>query len=188
MTAFGYFQLLVDVAFCFLILLLLVGRSWRRGSGASTDQEAYREMISTLSALIREMKEGAAEMERRLETRRAEIEQAVAAADVRLEHLEAAMVKAGPAAVQAAASIVIPPARASAPATTVKPTQVQPAPEVAPAGAGEMPDMDDDERREKYRQALDLARKGWSVLEIARHTRLPRGEIELLVRTKGQAG
>jgi hypothetical protein len=51
-----------------------------------------------------------------------------------------------------------------------------------------MPDMDDDERREKYRQALDLARKGWSVLEIARHTRLPRGEIELLVRTKGQAG
>ena len=80
MGAFGYFQLLVDVAFCFLILLLLVGRSWRRGTGASADQETYREMISTLSALIREMKEGAAEMDRQLESRHAEVAQAVASA------------------------------------------------------------------------------------------------------------
>jgi len=46
--------------------------------------------------------------------------------------------------------------------------------------------MDDDERRDRYRQALDFARKGWSVVEIAKHTRLPRGEVELLIRTKGQ--
>ncbi len=45
---------------------------------------------------------------------------------------------------------------------------------------------DDDARREKYRQVLDFAQKGWNSLDIARFTELPRGEVELLMRTKGK--
>ncbi|MEK7475461.1 MAG: hypothetical protein AAB152_07465 [Candidatus Coatesbacteria bacterium] len=184
MGAFGYFQLLVDVAFCFLILLLLVGRSWRRGTGASADQETYREMISTLSALIREMKEGAAEMDRQLESRHAEVAQAVASADIRLQQLEAAMLKAAPLDAGGPAAVRIPADDASHRA--VRPGGSRPGPQPAPPPpADESGEMDDDERREKYRQALDFARKGWDVGEIVRHTRLPRGEVELLVRTKG---
>jgi hypothetical protein len=180
MGAFDYFQLLVDVLFCFLILLLLVGRSWRRGTGASADQETYREMISTLSALIREMKEGAAEMDRQLESRHAEVAQAVAAADVRLQQLEAAMLKAAPLEAGAPS-----PSRPAAPPEGPAARREGARAGALPAPATEVGEMDDDERREKYRQALDFARKGWDVAEIARHTRLPRGEVELLIRTKG---
>jgi TolA-binding protein len=160
-------------------------------------------MISTLSALIREMKEGATEMDQRLEARRAEVEQAVAAADVRLQQIEAALLKSGPVSPTASPGTAVPKtgakgaSRRSASAlpksAAIKGDEearaaAAPAPSGAPAptaATDEGPDMDDDERREKYRQALDFARKGWSVAEIARHTRLPRGEIELLLRTKG---
>lgn len=196
MGAFGWFQLLVDVAFCFLIMLLLVGRSWRRGGAGSADQEAYREMISTLSALIREMKDGAAEMDKRLEARRAEMEETLAVADARVRQIEAALVKAGPAASEpvpaGSATPRTPQAAAGAAAApAARRPGADPAPSAAPsssrrrADSEPVADMDDDERREKYRQALDFARKGWDAAEIARHTKLPRGEVELLIRTKG---
>jgi hypothetical protein len=183
MSALGFVQLLVDVAFLFMILLLFVGRVWKRGKAANEEHESYREMISSLTMLIREMKETAADLEERGARKQLELQRAVGAADERLEALHAA--------VSAPLPVGIPPAAAG---RTAEP----PAAPVSAAGSGaaavpppirrggtEPAADDEDERREKYRMALDFARKGWNILEIARHTRLPRGEVELLIKTRG---
>jgi hypothetical protein len=181
MGALGFVQLIVDVLFLFLLMVLLVGRVWRRGAAANEEHASYREMIASLTALIREMKETAAELEEISARKQLELQRAVGAADDRLELLRAA-VSAPPAALEPP-----PPgggrraAEPGAPAPAARATGPQ-------RGAEPLPD-DEDERREKYRVALDFARKGWSTLEIARHTQLPRGEIELLIKTRGgQAG
>jgi len=180
MSPLGFVQLLVDIVFLFLIMLLFVGRVWKRGKAGGEEQESYREMISSLTMLIREMKETAAEMEERGARRQLELQRAVGAADDRLEALSAA-VTAAPVGRDPSASVAAP-VRSSSPLPA-------PAPAGAPAEArprGTDPAAgDEDERREKYRMALDFARKGWNTLEIARHTQLPRGEVELLIKTRG---
>src|SRR5678809_401916 len=63
MGALGFVQLVVDVLFLFLLMVLMVGRVWKRGAAATEEHASYREMIASLTALIREMKETAAELE-----------------------------------------------------------------------------------------------------------------------------
>lgn len=179
MTALGFVQLLIDLVFLFLILLLFVGRVWKRGKAGGEEQESYREMISSLTMLIREMKETAAEVEERGARRQLELQRAVGAADDRLEALKAA-VNAAPdrhEPVAAGSAPVRPPAP---PAAGLSGVSGEPRPRGTDPAPG-----DEDERREKYRMALDFARKGWNVLEIARHTQLPRGEVELLIKARG---
>ena len=187
MSVLGFAQLALDLVFCVLILLLLVARSWRRGSPA--EAESYREMTTTLAVLIREMKETAAELDGRLTERRAEVQRALAAADDRLALLRAAAsgeLPGGPSAAMVSGPRPLP--------TPAFPPVTRPGPAMEPVpAAAERPGdgrdvaMSEDDRREKYRQALDFARKGWSILEIARFTHLPSGEVELLVKTKGKA-
>jgi hypothetical protein len=176
--------LLVDVALVFMILLLFVGRGWKRGQGAREEQESYREMLSSLTVLIREMKETAADLEERAERKQVELQRAVAAADERLAALEAA----------ASTPLPVTPVRGGAPARPAQgpavTTELATSASALPPAAVRKPSpdggsMDEDERREKYRIALDFARKGWNALEIARHTQLPRGEVELLIKTRG---
>ena len=177
MGALGFVQLVVDVLFLFLLMVLMVGRVWKRGAAATEEHASYREMISSLTALIREMKETAAELEELSARKQLELQRAVGAADDRLDQLRASVAAAPvgePGATRPAAGRAEAPPRAGAERTGL------------PRPAGHEPQADDeDERREKYRVALDFARKGWSALEIARHTQLPRGEVELLIKTRG---
>jgi hypothetical protein len=50
--------------------------------------------------------------------------------------------------------------------------------------------LEDDERdrSEKYRQVLEFAEKGWTAIDIARFLQVPRGEVDLLMRTKIRGG
>jgi hypothetical protein len=178
--AFDLFQLLVDLAFLFLILLLLVGRSWRKGNAATEERKAYAEMVSGLSSLIREMKETSATLEERITEKQVEIRQSIAAAEDQIQRLREAA---------AGVSAVPPPAAPPAPRAASRAEEhhggrrTAPAPRPAEPKAGE-----EEDRRELYRQAVDYAAKGWSADEIARVTRLPRGEIELVIRTRGRSG
>ena len=239
MTAFDWFQIVADLGFLFLILLLLVSRAWKRGAGNEADQESYREMIETLSALIREMKEASRNLEERIAEKQGEVTGAITAADSRIERLkdllaemEGVVSSRGP---DSESPQKVPLANreettakrvpdigmrirdtehpGSRLDTAVEEVSEKPARKgrrrsmdarsegdrgSAPAepggvgdhasAAGATPDEpeDEDERREKYRQALDFARKGWDILDIARFTGLPRGEVDLLVRTKGK--
>jgi hypothetical protein len=274
MTAFNWFQILADLFFLFLILLLLASRVWKRGAGNETDHESYREMIATLSDLIREMKEVSQGLEDRIAEKQAEVTGAVAAADARIERLKDLLSETQPpvsiairdqrvpesdspassdgslfraldierrirgddhpiemphqAVVESFAETPAKPVRtgkrrastgdhgsAAASAThggiadstgaahgepvasmasivseadaagPARQASASPTP-VAMLADGEARGEDEDERREKYRQALDYARKGWEVLDIAKFTGLHRGEVDLLVRTKGK--
>jgi len=279
MTAFDWFQILADLFFLFLILLLLASRAWKRGAGNEAEHESYREMIATLSDLIREMKEASQGLEERIAEKQAEVTGAVAAADARIERLKDLLSETGkPGPTQTSVSpqtVTLANRNSPGPTTTSGATQTLAAtgtlpvanrnsPEPVPpafAPPSRVPDLerrirsdehlgdlpyqaaaepvaeaplkpvkagkrrastdhgsatafaapdepgasearhaqpgrpsvamvapgeDEDERREKYRQALDYARKGWDVLDIARFTGLPRGEVDLLVRTKGK--
>ena len=174
--AFTFIQLLVDVFLVAGLLLVLLGRGWRRGAATSDpDPAASREFITSLTELIREMKETAAGLEDRLDGRRGEVERAIALADDRLAKLEAAGMRAGPAVMPATARTSVVPSRpVAAPAATIEP------------GADAADGLDDDARADRYRQVVDFARKGWDAAEIARHTRLPRGEVDLLLKTRGR--
>ncbi len=182
MTLLAWVQLFVDVLFLFLILVLLLARGWRRGpSGVpgSEEQESYRGMVATLSEMIRTMKETTAEMQERLSEKQAEIQHTVTAAEDRLarlkEELKAAEVRPR-RSVQTASSGPAEPAVGIAPAES---------PEQGPASQDGKTNKEE-ERRAKYRQALEFMEKGWSALDIARFTQLPRGEVEFLMRTKGK--
>lgn len=168
MSGFAAVQLLVDVVLLFLILVLLAGRPWRRGRGAPEgEQEAYRDMVTTLSQLIAQMKDELGVLQDRLDAKQAEVRGLLAAVDERLERLRAAP----------AVPVAPPSAPIAPPIATTAP--------VRPAD----PEPDDaEDRRERYRQALEFSEKGWNALDIARATRLPRGEVELLIRTKGRKG
>ncbi len=204
MSAFDLFQLLIDLAFVGLLLLLILGRGWRRGpAGAESaaEQETYREMISTLTMLIKEMKQAGAEMQEQLGAKQVEVSRAIAAADERLRHLEGA--------VNAPLELVAPPrasatqaARTPSPAPIVREVveeaRMVPSVAAAPPASPEVPrpasspepavertlDDDDRDRAEKYRQVMEFAEKGWSSLDIARFLQVPRGEVDLLMRTK----
>lgn len=202
MSAFDYFQLLVNLVFLFLILVMLIGRGWKRGAIDRGEQESYREMVSTLSALIQEMKDTSAEMQDRLGEKQLEIQRAMAAAEERIERLNTLVSAAStpapqpaePAPVQLAKSV-----QASFEPSPGRPEPRSPVPQQAAPHAGEAAndreaepltpaarsEEDGGKRKDKYRQALDLAQKGWGALDIARVTQLPRGEVELLMRTRG---
>ncbi len=177
MTTFGAAQLLVDVLLLFLILVMLAGRAWRRGRGDSqaSEHEAYRDMSATLAQLIREMKGEIAVSQDRLTEKQLELQRAIGAADERLAALQSAA--AAPLAVPRIAGVVEAPAAAPA---RQRATPAVPAPLDEPEPG--------EERRERYRQALEFSEKGWSALDIARVTKLPRGEVDLLIRTKGRRG
>lgn len=182
MTLLGWVQLLIDVLFLFLILVLLLARGWRRGpSGVpgSEEQESYRGMVATLSEMIRAMKETTADMQERLSEKQAEIQHTVAAAEDRLTRLKEEL-KAAEARprrpVQSPSS-----APAEAPPGAAPAESPDPGPEPQEGKANK-----EEERRAKYRQALEFMEKGWSALDIARFTQLPRGEVEFLMRTKGK--
>ena len=168
--AFTFIQLLIDVVLVAGLLLVLLGRGWRRGKPDPAGSAESREFLESLNLLIREMKETADGLERQLDAKRSELDRAIALAEDRLEKLEGAGMRAGPAA----------------PATTSRtvPTRRPAAPEPAPESASE--DIDDDARADRYRQVVDFARKGWDAAEIAKHTRLPRGEVDLLLKTRGR--
>lgn len=193
MSAFDYFQLVVDIVFLFLILVLLVGRGWRRGAVAE-EQESYREMVSRLSSLIGEMKETSADLQDRLGQKQVEVQHSIGLCDDRIRRVKDLTASLPPAGAGSAAPRLAPAMPAAAapeggPRPPLAPPRgpvaaretAEPAPVPAPRG-----EHDDEERREKYRQALDFAQKGWSALDIARFTQLPRGEVELLMRTKGK--
>jgi len=219
-------QVIFDVALLFLILLLFLGRGWRRGgagTAATEDMEAYREMVSTLTVLIREMKQSAAELQERLDLKGVELGRAIAAADERLKRLESlpevSLDRMAPPAARsapvepamglagriAAAGLPIRAPRlapaAEVPAPAAVPAEVEtdaePVLEALPADSGIRPaipppdsgverTLEDDERdrAEKYRQVLEFAEKGWSSIDIARFLQVPRGEVDLLMRTK----
>ena len=180
MSAFELFQLVVDLAFLFLLLLLLVGRSWRKGPAAVEEQRAYAEMVSGLSTLIREMKETSATLEERITEKQVELRQSIAAAEEQVQRMK-----------EASAGLSLP---AAAPAVTVpRPPGHEDESRggrraAVPAGRAPAPADDEEDRRTRYRQAVDYAAKGWSAAEIARVTRLPRGEVDLLIRTRGRSG
>ncbi len=180
--AFTFIQLLIDVILVAGLLLVLLGRGWRRAApSADADPAASREFIASLSGLIREMKETAAGLEERLEAKIGQVERATALADDRLAKLEAAGMRAGPPSSGATAPAV----RTSAvPSRAVAPSS--PGAVAEPVDGTDAGDLDDDTRADRYRQVVDFARKGWDAAEIARHTRLPRGEVDLLLKTRGR--
>ncbi len=178
MSAFDYFQLLVNLVFLFLILLLLVGRGWRGSAAGSDEQESYREMMSTLSVLIKEMKETSADLQERLSEKQLEVQRAIAASDERIEKLKEMTEKA---------PLTPPPS----PFTPLPPEggegRVRGENEASPQPTSVAGNADSSEaRQEKYRQVLDFSQKGFSALDIAKLIKLPRGEVELLIRTKGK--
>jgi hypothetical protein len=182
MSAFELFQLLVDLAFLFLILLLLVGRSWRKGPAAAEERQAYAEMVSGLSTLIREMKETSATLEERITEKQVELRQSIAAAEEQVQRLK-----------ETSAGLSMPTAVPGVPAPRAPVREEESRGgrrAAAPAAYTAAPALEDDEedRRARYRQAVDYAAKGWSAAEISRVTRLPRGEIDLLIRTRGRSG
>jgi len=192
-TTFEFFQIVIDIAFLFLILLLIAGRVWRKGSAGNQnqnqEQESYREMISTLSVLIKEMKETSADLQERIGEKQVEVASTLAAIEERMEKLKSAV-----------------PPEAKPPRTSPEPARrmVRDIPPAAgaereAAGGGRRPAPgrelgmteeerkraeEDSERKEKYKQIMELAEKGWTALDIARFTQVPRGEVELLMRTK----
>lgn len=174
--AFTFIQLLVDVILVAGLLLVLLGRGWRPRAREAGDPAESREFLETLQALIREMQETADRLERRLDAKRGEVEGAIALADDRLEKLEGAGMRAGPAPVAAARPAIASPA----------PRRAAPVAESEPGDAPDRDDLDDDARADRYRQVVDFARKGWDAAEIAKHTRLPRGEVDLLLKTRGR--
>ena len=225
MSALAMVQLMVDVAFVFVLLLLLLGRGWRRGtagSGSSEDMEAYREMVSTLTVLIKEMKQSAADMQEKLDSRQVEISRAVAAADERLRALGsppdiqldrmAPSPRSGAGLAERIASSspsaefriqqstadsepVPAPASGAGPVIPADPAAVQDgaagwtASSTASLPEGPLQgertlEEEERERAEKYRQVLEFAEKGWTAVDIARFLQVPRGEVDLLMRTK----
>jgi hypothetical protein len=204
MSPFDWFQLVVDVVFLFLILVFLLGRGWRRGAAAE-ERESYREMVTRLSSLIGEMKDTSADLQERIGEKQLEVQQAISVADDRIRRMKDLAAAPGPRPAPAPGSTSVsgpppapfsarpaPPQSPAAPpdeglaesdpvAARAEASAAEPAPAPAPRDG-----MDDEDRREKYRQALDFAQKGWNALDIARFTQLPRGEVELLMRTKGK--
>jgi len=199
MTALGVVQIFVDIAFLFLILLLLLGRSWKRGGANTTaeEQEAYRDMISTLTVLIKEMKHSAGEMQERLGAKQVELSQAISAADERLRKLTGMpevrldrMSPPSPISPVESLPVRMPPVSLSAQRGETSPDAAPPsferriAPDSTPIGEERTLEEDERDRAEKYRQVLEFADKGWSGMDIARFLQVPKGEVDLLMRTK----
>lgn len=178
--AFTFIQLLVDVILVAGLLLVLLGRGWRRGAAASADPGESREFLASLTALIREMQDTADRLEQRLDAKRGEVERAIALADDRIGKLDAAAMRAGPGGAAGGTGE----APASEPAASRPAPRRAAAPEPEAGGAGD--ELDDDARADRYRQVVDFARKGWDAAEIAKQTRLPRGEVDLLLKTRGR--
>ncbi len=223
MSALGWVQLLCNALFLFLILLLFLGRGWKRGSTMSAsaeEQDSYRSMVSALSELIRGLKETSSEIQDRLMEKEAELNGVISAADERVRALKELESRSMPARrmpvarsdhpaddvfapipspsegaeLSLASPQAKPPVRPM-PATTQpgvarrgeRPGEpARPAPAHPQPGTGETGASSEEERRTKYRQVLEFMEKGWGVLDIARFTGLPRGEVELLMRTKGR--
>ena len=197
MSAFDYFQLFFNFILLFLILVMLIGRGWKRGAIDRGEQESYREMVTTLSALIQEMKDASADMQDRVGEKQLEVQRALAAAEERIERLNALVAAASTPAPQPAQPAQR--VRDSFEPSPGSPEPRPPVPEQAAPHAGEArndreaeplipaarSEEDGGKRKDKYQQALDLAQKGWGALDIARVTQLPRGEVDLLMRTKG---
>ena len=194
MSAMGVVQIFVDVAFLFLILLLLLGRGWKRGGANTTaeEQEAYRDMISTLTVLIKEMKHSAGDMQDRLGAKQVELSQAISAADERIRKLtgmpEVRLDRmAPPLPILPAASLPVrmPPV-SETPSVSAAPEAFERriAPDPTPIGQERTLEEDERDRAEKYRQVLEFAEKGWSGMDIARFLQVPKGEVDLLMRTK----
>jgi hypothetical protein len=176
--AFTIIQLLVDVVLFAGLAIVLLGRGWRRRRETAEEPAGGREFLASLTALVEEMKAQADRLEARLEAKRREVDRATALADDRLARIEAAALRAGPES--AAGAVPIRPV----PVRSAEPPSRRPAPAVDHGGSEA---LDDDARAERYRQAVDFARKGWDADEIARQTRLPRGEVDLLLKTRGKA-
>jgi len=196
MSALGLVQIFVDVAFLFLILLLLLGRGWKRG-GANTsaeEQEAYRDMISTLTVLIKEMKHSAGEMQERLGAKQVELSQAISSADERIRKLtgmpEVRLDRmAPPAPLQSSMEqlpVRMPPVApvSQSPDAVTEAFARRIAPDSTPVGQERTLEEDERDRSEKYRQVLEFAEKGWNGMDIARFLQVPKGEVDLLMRTK----
>jgi hypothetical protein len=200
MSALGVVQMFVDIAFLFLILLLLLGRGWKRGGANTTaeEQEAYRDMISTLTVLIKEMKQSAGEMQDRLGAKQVELSQAISAADERIRKLTGMpevrldrMAPPSPLSPVESLPVRMPPvSEAQIPRGESGPVPVSPdsarriAPDSTPIGQERTLEEDERDRAEKYRQVLEFADKGWSGMDIARFLQVPKGEVDLLMRTK----
>lgn len=199
MSLLGWIQLLADFFFLFMILVLLVGRSWRRGAAGrpgDEEQESYRAMVSTLSEIIKTVKDTVGEAQDRMTEKQAEIQASLAAADERLRRLKEendraqAGVGRGPAVperpVPAQPPLQEQPRFNEQPAPVSQTAAEAPKRGVDSEASGEAREGKEEERRAKYQQALEFMEKGWSALDIARFTHLPRGEVELLMRTKGK--
>lgn len=214
MSALVAVQIFADIAFLFLILLLLLGRGWKRGGANTTaeEQEAYRDMISTLTVLIKEMKQSAGEMQERLGAKQVELSQAISAADerirkltgmpeVRLDRMASPTFRPGagglsPLSQAESLPVRMPPVSAPDPeASSSAPVRgetspIPPsferriAPDSTPIGQERTLEEDERDRAEKYRQVLEFADKGWSAMDIARFLQVPKGEVDLLMRTK----
>ena len=195
MSAMGYVQIFVDIGFLFLILLLLLGRGWKRGGANTTaeEQEAYRDMISTLTVLIREMKQSAGEMQERLGAKQVELSQAISAADERIRKLTGMpevrldrMAPPSPISPMDALPVRMPPVSRPPVAPSAGPEAFERriAPDSTPLGQERTLDEDERDRAEKYRQVLEFADKGWNAMDIARFLQVPKGEVDLLMRTK----
>jgi hypothetical protein len=204
-SVLGWVQLLADFFFLFMILVLLIGRSWRRGSAGGAggeEQESYRAMVATLSEIIKAVKEATADMQDRMAEKQAEIQSSLVAADERLRRIKEendrteSNLRRGPA-------VPVPaiPERPQDHSFPQSPRQALAEPKVPSIHAAKSAARDrspieeapregeaskEEERRAKYQQALEFMEKGWSALDIARFTQLPRGEVELLMRTKGK--
>ena len=157
MTTFEFFQIFIDIVFLFLILLLVAGRAWKKGAAGTreNEQESYREMISTLSVLIKEMKETSADLQERIGEKQVEVARTLAAIEDRMERLKNAVPSES---VQAK-----PVRKGPEPARKV----VREAPSAARAETGAREEQmteeerkraeEEKERKEKYRQVMDLA-------------------------------
>jgi len=203
MSALGLVQIFVDIAFLFLILLLLLGRGWKRGGTNTTaeEQEAYRDMISTLTVLIKEMKQSAGDMQERLGAKQVELSQAISSADERIRRLtsmpEVRLDRMAPPSALGRGEVSPQPSGESLPVRmppvleSTAPASVSPdtferriAPDSTPIGQERTLEEDERDRSEKYRQVLEFADKGWSGMDIARFLQVPKGEVDLLMRTK----
>lgn len=191
MTTFEFFQIVIDIVFLFLILLLVVGRTWKKGQGGSQAQaqerESYREMIETLSVLIKEMKETSADLQERIGEKQLEAARTLAAIEERMEKLRSAVPPEAPAAksprripepARRVSREIPPAARPERTADGISPRETRMTEEERKRAEEET------ERKEKYKQVMELAEKGWSALDIARFTQVPVGEVDLLMRTK----